>query len=161
MTRRKDGSPPGFVPVHVTQPKQAYQYREDLKELYSVFSAGNAFRAETLYDRIFKGLRLVGLADENGTLVAIATIVLCQSALKVYCLIEEVSVLPGLQGKGLGRKLMEELLSYISERMPRCEYLELTSNPTRIAANALYQSLGFELIASGQTNLYRKNISRK
>jgi ribosomal protein S18 acetylase RimI-like enzyme len=55
-----------------------------------------------------------------------------------------------LRGLGLGRKLVSHAINYCKEQGVHTLYL--TSKPKRIAANALYQSLGFE---QKETNLYR------
>ena len=49
----------------------------------------------------------------------------------------------------MGRKLMEHLLAEASRMNVDC--IHLTSNPKRVAANALYQKMGFE---RKETNCY-------
>ena len=64
--------------------------------------------------------------------------------------IEDVVVDNAYRGQGLGRMLVEEAIE--QARGWGAETLMLTSNPKRIAANALYRSLGFE---PKETNVYR------
>ena len=67
--------------------------------------------------------------------------------------IEDVVVDTACRGRGLGRQLVAYAIDYC--RLQGIETLYLTSNPKRIAANALYQSLGFE---RKETNLYRMKL---
>ena len=67
--------------------------------------------------------------------------------------IEDVVVDDAYRGQGLGRMLVEHAIAYCKEQ--GIDTLMLTSNPKRIAANALYQSLGFEC---KDTNVYRMKI---
>ena len=64
--------------------------------------------------------------------------------------IEDVVVDNAYRGQGLGRMLVEEAIE--QARGWGAQTLMLTSNPKRIAANALYCSLGFE---PKETNVYR------
>lgn len=87
-----------------------------------------------------------------------------------------VYLAPGYEGKGIGRELMERLIEecrrdekYRGQGLSKqlvthavrfvkeqgIPLIMLTSNPTRIAANKLYQKLGFE---QKQTNVYRMNL---
>ena len=60
------------------------------------------------------------------------------------------------RGQGLGRKLLEAIIDYAGNELGDVD-LHLTSRPQRVAANALYQSLGFE---RRETNFYRLKIRR-
>jgi len=63
--------------------------------------------------------------------------------------IEDVVVDLAYRGKGLGRKLMEALVAAAKERS--IQSIELSSRPSRVEANALYQKMGFE---KKETNVY-------
>lgn len=71
--------------------------------------------------------------------------------------IEDVVVLRKFRNKGFGRKLIELLIEEAKER--GAVYVELTSKPNRKEANAMYESMGFKLVAEAVgkdgTNLYR------
>lgn len=64
--------------------------------------------------------------------------------------IEDVVLDNAYRGQGLGRMLVAEAIE--QARGWGAQTLMLTSNPKRIAANALYRSLGFE---PKETNVYR------
>lgn len=64
--------------------------------------------------------------------------------------IEDVVIDSAFRNKGLGRLMMRKVVDIV-----RCQgdaTIMLTSRPSRIAANQLYQSLGFE---KKETNVYR------
>lgn len=67
--------------------------------------------------------------------------------------VEDVVVDAASRGMGLGRRLVEHALSEAQKLSP-CTVM-LTSRPSRIEANRLYQSVGFE---ARQTNVYRYKI---
>lgn len=64
--------------------------------------------------------------------------------------IEDVVIDSAFRNKGLGRLMMKNVVDIV-----RCQgdaTIMLTSRPSRIAANQLYQSLGFE---KKETNVYK------
>ena len=68
--------------------------------------------------------------------------------------IEDVVVDEALRGSGLGRVLVEHAIGYCKEEGIGTVYL--TSNPKRVAANGLYQSMGF---VRKETNMYKMNLT--
>ena len=78
---------------------------------------------------------------------------LCVTASPTGCKahIEDVVVLSSYRGQQLGRRLMEHVLGYARKELPAGTKIYLTSRPHRVAANALYQSLGFR---RKETNVY-------
>lgn len=67
--------------------------------------------------------------------------------------IEDVVVDNQFRGKHLGKLIVEKTIEEAKQYAP-CS-LMLTSRPARVAANKLYQSVGFE---QRQTNVYRIKI---
>lgn len=67
--------------------------------------------------------------------------------------IEDVVVNEDHRGQGIGRKITENLIE--NGRQMGLKYIELTSSPMRVEANALYKKLGFEL---RKTNAYRMDL---
>jgi GNAT superfamily N-acetyltransferase len=56
--------------------------------------------------------------------------------------VEDVGVLPKMQGKGIGKLMMEYALNYAKEK--GCYKMSLSSNLRREKAHQFYESLGFK-----------------
>ncbi|WP_233577065.1 GNAT family N-acetyltransferase [Parabacteroides sp. TM07-1AC] len=69
--------------------------------------------------------------------------------------IEDVVVDQRFRGKALGYKLVEHAIRYV-ESLGN-SILMLTSSPTRVAANQLYRSVGFE---PKETNVYKMTFKK-
>ena len=67
--------------------------------------------------------------------------------------VEEVVVDGAARGRGVGRALMTALLDLARDE--GLDFVELTSRPSRAAANALYRALGG---AARETNVYRFDL---
>lgn len=67
--------------------------------------------------------------------------------------IEDVVVDSAYRGKGLGEKIMQALIDTARKRNLTALYL--TSRPARVAANKLYQKLGF---VGKKTNVYKLTL---
>lgn len=67
--------------------------------------------------------------------------------------IEDVVVDPAFRGQGIGKALVEHAICFAASA--GADVLMLTSNPSRIAANKLYQALHFE---RKETNVYRMKL---
>ena len=64
--------------------------------------------------------------------------------------IEDVVVDESFRGQGLSKLLVAHAVEFVKAK--QVPSLMLTSNPKRIAANKLYQAMGFE---RKETNVYR------
>ncbi len=67
--------------------------------------------------------------------------------------VEDVVVSSPYRGQHIGKQLMQYIIEYAKTLAPI--NLQLTSRPERVAANKLYQSLGFQ---KRETNAYRMEI---
>lgn len=105
------------------------------QELLNILSSPNSH----LYVLLFEE-RIIGMA----TLCTY----LCPTGRKAW--IEDVVVDSGFRGKGLGKLLVNNIIDVVNKQGSTT--LMLTSRPSRIEANHLYQSLGFE---KRQTNVYK------
>ena len=94
------------------------------------------------------------IAAVDGKIVGMASLgtYLAPTGRKAW--IEDVVVLPQMQGQGIGRKLIEHIIDFVNHHMAPCS-LMLTSHPSRIAANGLYRNVGFE---QRITNVYKMAI---
>lgn len=89
------------------------------------------------------------VAIEDNHIIGCASLCIAHTPEMKLGFIEAVSVNNDYRGKGIGKGLMDYLLSEAGKMSPIL--LHLTSNPKRIAANGLYKKLGFKL---KETNCY-------
>jgi GNAT superfamily N-acetyltransferase len=90
--------------------------------------------------------------DHEGTIVGSLTLVVFRAPTGPRAWIEDVVVDTGTRGQGIGAALVHEALDRAGSSGART--VDLTSRPSREAANRLYLRLGF---AQRQTNVYRWN----
>lgn len=93
------------------------------------------------------------VAKDGARIVGMGTLYIISKVGKRVATIEDVVVDESQRGKGLGQSLMQALIDGAKER--NVDEVYLTSNPKREAANALYQKMGFELVA---TNPYKLKL---
>lgn len=84
---------------------------------------------------------LIERISSRNHIIACACLCVAHSPEFTLGFVESVTVLSTQRGKGYGRMLMEHLIA--EARRLRVDRLHLTSNPKRVAANVLYQKLGF------------------
>ncbi|QXC59118.1 GNAT family N-acetyltransferase [Aquihabitans sp. G128] len=87
---------------------------------------------------------------EDGTVLGSLTLVLFRIPTGLRAWIEDVVVDDAARGQGAGEALNRYAIDVAAERGARS--VDLTSRPSREAANRLYQRLGFE---PRETNVYR------
>jgi ribosomal protein S18 acetylase RimI-like enzyme len=87
----------------------------------------------------------------EGEIVGSLTLVVFRIPTGVRAWIEDVVVDDGARGRGVGEALNEEAVRRAVEAGARS--VDLTSRPSREAANRLYRRLGFEV---RDTNVYRR-----
>lgn len=69
-----------------------------------------------------------------------------------YFLIADMATLPSHQRRGLGRRILEDLLAEIRGKAPEGAYVTLLADPP---GQALYRSLGFTEPATGSVTMHR------
>jgi ribosomal protein S18 acetylase RimI-like enzyme len=93
---------------------------------------------------------LLVAVDDDGTVVGSLTLVVFRIPTAVRAWIEDVVVDETARGRGIGEALNREALE--RARRAGAATVDLTSRPSREAANRLYQRLGFQ---RRDTNIYR------
>ena len=88
--------------------------------------------------------------DESGRIVGSMTLAMFRIPTGLRAWIEDVVVDEDARGRGIGRVLNERALELARDAGART--VDLTSRPSREAANRLYQRLGF---VERETNVYR------
>lgn len=93
------------------------------------------------------------MAEEHNGLLGTLTLVLNKIPTGNKVWIEDVVVDSSARGKGVGEALIQFAVAYVKDQ--NITSINLTSSPDRVAANKLYQKLGF---IKRQTNVYRLTI---
>lgn len=107
-----------------------------------------------LLERIIKSPEVeLWVIKEAGEIVGMATLALIARPEGIAARVEDVVIRDGERGKGYGTKLLKKLIERARAR--GASIVQLTSNPSRTAANKLYQKLGFTL---HETNSYRLDL---
>ena len=87
---------------------------------------------------------------DEGHIVATGTLCIKHTLEFTIADIESVVVSSKCRGRGYGKELMTAMIE--AAKMMNVHHLQLTSNPARVAANGLYQDMGFERY---ETNCYK------
>ena len=90
------------------------------------------------------------MAIDNGIYYGSLTLAVFSIPTGVRALIEDVVVSENARGKGVGRVLSLHAIELANQIGAKT--VDLTSRPSRKAANSLYQSIGFK---QRETNVYR------
>lgn len=98
--------------------------------------------------------KLFLLLDE-GNVMGMLTVGMYVSPTGTKAWIEDVVVDEVLRGQGFGRMLVEHAIDFCKKEGIDTVYL--TSNPKRVAANGLYQSMGF---VRKETNMYKMDLTK-
>ena len=85
-----------------------------------------------------------------GHIVATGTLCINHTLEFTIADIESVVVSSKCRGRGYGKELMTAMVE--AAKKMNVHHIQLTSNPARVAANQLYQELGFERY---ETNCYK------
>ena len=80
---------------------------------------------------------------DEGHIVATGTLCIKHTLEFTIADIESVVVSSKCRGRGYGKELMTAMIE--AAKKMNVHHIQLTSNPARVAANRLYQELGFEL----------------
>ena len=94
------------------------------------------------------------LAQEDDQILGSLTLVIFAIPTGIRAWIEDVVVSDAARGKGVGTELNNDALRRAREA--GATTVDLTSRPSREAANRLYQRIGFE---QRDTNVYRYSLS--
>ena len=90
------------------------------------------------------------IVDADDHIAGCATLCVCDSPTGQKASLEDVVVGSRYRGRGLGELLVRHVIEYARRELGNVD-IHLTSRPHRLAANNLYQKLGFE---KRDTNAY-------
>ena len=88
--------------------------------------------------------------DDDGHILGVSTLAVFRIPTAIRAWIEDVVVDESARGRGVGERLVDAMVERARER--GAATVDLTSRPSRDAANRLYLRRGFEL---RDTNVYR------
>ena len=97
---------------------------------------------------------LLARDESTGQIVGTLTLAIFRIPTAVRAWIEDVVADPDAGGQGIGRALTEEAIRLAG--VYGAKTVELTSRPSREAANHIYKTLGFEV---RETNVYRYTLA--
>ncbi len=139
----------------VLSPERRVDLLAPLRRLLAQLSPSiDALSDDVLAQRFCDDRLVLVVAQHDEVLVATATLSVAPTASHgLVGHVDDVVVDEALRGSGVGRLLMEAV--HAEARRLGLRHLDLTSRPAREAANALYQSLGYE---RRDTNVYRLRL---
>lgn len=94
------------------------------------------------------------VARVDGRIVGTLTLVIFRIPTGMRAWIEDVVVDDAARGQGVGEALNRFALDVAKQR--GCKTVDLTSRPSREAANRMYQRIGFQ---ARETNVYRYDLA--
>lgn len=125
---------------------------EEVRGLMHELNAGIEVSGEMVRATVeAPGTRFFAAMEDGDRIVGCASLCVFMSPTGLKGSVEDVVVGEAYRGRHLGRRLLEAVIGYARVELRNID-LHLTSRPQRVAANQLYQSLGFE---RRETNCYR------
>ena len=137
---------------------QATHYSEPLRQrleelLNQLTPQPSTLSEQTLRAVLDNSASRLYLLEEEGHVVGMLTLGIYHSPTGSKGWIEDVVVDDACRGRGYGRMLVAHAIE--EARKAGVAQLMLTSNPLRVAANKLYQQMGFQ---RKETNCYRMEL---
>ena len=126
---------------------------QDLAELDALMHelSATSFCNEELLNNTLNDANVhVYVIRDEGRIVATGTLCIKHTLEFTIADIESVVVSSKCRGRGCGKELMTAMIE--AARKMNVHHIQLKSNPARVAANQLYQELGFERY---ETNCYK------
>jgi len=142
---------------------EVFEIKEFSQEIYSVvcrltkqLSSQQVELSESSFRAILdsENSHLLLIRDHHENITGMLTVGIYRSPTGHKAWIEDVVVDDAYRGHGYGKKLVEYAIEFI--RCSGADTISLTSNSSRVAANNLYRTLGFELY---ETNVYKYSNS--
>lgn len=114
---------------------------KDVVELVRQLDSTAEVKEQSFYKAVLTGY--VAKVEEKGRLLGMGWAFPRQTILRYQAIVEDMIVDESQRGKGLGERILLDLIK--QGKKDGVEVFELTTNPKRIAANGLYQKVGFRL----------------
>ena len=127
------------------------QFVDDLDALMHELSSTSFCNEELLNNALNDANVHVYVIRDEGHIVATGTLCIKHTLEFTIADIESVVVSSKCRGCGYGKELIKAMID--AAKKMNVHHIQLTSNPARVAANQLYQVLGFERYG---TNCYKR-----
>lgn len=124
-------------------------------KLIPQLSPGSPIPSKSDLEAIIHSENIIVFLAEEEEIIGTLTVVLNKIPTGNKAWIEDVVVDKSVRGRGIGKKLTKFAIAYVSNK--GIDQINLTSGPERVAANKLYQKLGFE---KRETNVYRLTLKK-
>jgi ribosomal protein S18 acetylase RimI-like enzyme len=154
------------LPVNITYEEMAFEKRaeqslQDIAAINHLLAQLSSRAPEVDLHTIVRVLHdgpivIARDGDIGGRLVGMGTILFAHKLTAAFATIEDVVVDERYRGCGIGASITARLIEKAKER--QVAYVDLTSSPRRVAANALYRKLGF---VARETNPFRLELTIK
>lgn len=137
--------------IHIIEiTKNNLKVTEQINYLLNILSSNfKGLSAKNIDLLINKEDTIILGAFNESNLVGILSFICVDMLTKKKGLIEDVVVDPSFRGEKIGKNLM--LKAHELAKQLNCTTIHLTSRPSRVEANSLYKSLGYEI---KNTNYY-------
>ena len=116
--------------------------------------SATSFCNEELLNNALNDANVYVIRDE-GHIVATGTLCIKHTLEFTIADVESVVVSSKCRGRGYGKELMTAMIE--AAKKMNVHHIQLTSNPARVAANRLYQDMGFERY---ETNCYKMVLTK-
>jgi ribosomal protein S18 acetylase RimI-like enzyme len=132
------------VTVSIATPDDAAELTSAFERLVPQLSRSNPPPAEAAVAELLASDAITQFVarDDIGTIVGVATLAVFRIPTALRAWIEDVITDESARGQGIGEALTRAMLAHA--RQLGCTTVDLTSRPSREAANRLYQRVGFE-----------------
>ena len=117
--------------------------------------SATSFCNEELLNNALNDANVYVIRDE-GHIVATGTLCIKHTLEFTIADVESVVVSSKCRGRGYGKELMTAMIE--AAKKMNVHHIQLTSNPARVAANQLYQELGF---VRYETNCYKLGLASR
>lgn len=128
----------------------AHSDLSDLNVLMHVLSETSYCNESILRNALNDDNTHIYVIRDEGHIIGTATLCILNTLEFKLAHVESVVVLPEYRGRRLGQELMAFIIS--EAKRLNVQFMQLTSNPKRVAANNLYKMMGF---TKYETNCYK------
>lgn len=155
MRRGLNGHHRGVPAVSIATAADAAELTEAFERLVPQLSRSNPPPSKEQVDDLLASPAITQFVarDDDGRIVGVSTLATFRIPTGLRAWIEDVITDEAARGQGLGAALTTAMLDHA--RSQGATTVDLTSRPSREAANRLYRRLGFE---PRETNVYRFEV---